>query len=148
MLFTSFIGRKRSVSISMISALLPSEDSFAGKVPQSLLSHRIFRDKFRIWVNSFRASMRQSFSIGSQSHDDYVSVPAKYKSRLVRCGNFETTKGLRTDSRAGDVDSRNMVCSLCARFHSFMRFLRTKTFKGKRTIEFCCTVSHLKAFGK
>ena len=29
---------------------------------------------------------------------DDVSVPAKYKGRLVGCGNFETTEGLRTDS--------------------------------------------------
>ena len=35
---------------------------------------------------------------------DYVSVPAKYKSRLVGCGNFETMEGRRTDSAAGDVD--------------------------------------------
>ena len=35
---------------------------------------------------------------------DSVSVPAKYKSRLIGCGNFETTEGLRTDSPAGDVD--------------------------------------------
>ena len=26
---------------------------------------------------------------------DHVSVPAKYKSRLVGCGSFETTEGLR-----------------------------------------------------
>ena len=43
--------------------------------------------------------------------NDYVSVPAKYKSRFVGCGNFETTEGLRTDSPAGDVDSHNIVCS-------------------------------------
>ena len=49
------------------------------------------------------------------------SVPAKYKSRLVGYGHFETAEGLRTDSRAGDVDSRNMVCSWCARLHSLMR---------------------------
>ena len=36
---------------------------------------------------------------------DYVSVPAKYKSRWGPCGNLETTEGLRTDSPAGDVDS-------------------------------------------
>ena len=46
--------------------------------------------------------------------NDYVSVPAKYKSRLVGCGNFETTEGLRTDSPAGDVDSHKIVCSWCA----------------------------------
>ena len=42
---------------------------------------------------------------------DYVSVPAKYKSRLVGCGNFVTMERLRTDSPAGDVDSHNIVCS-------------------------------------
>ena len=45
--------------------------------------------------------------------NDYVSVPPRYKSRLVGCGNFETTEGLRTDSPAGDVDSYNIVCSWC-----------------------------------
>ena len=49
--------------------------------------------------------------------NDYVSVPAKYKSRLVGCGNFETTEGLRTDSPAGDVDSHNIVRSWCAQAH-------------------------------
>ena len=48
---------------------------------------------------------------------DYVSVPAKHKSRLVGCGNFETTEGLRTDSPAGDVESHNIVCSWCALAH-------------------------------
>ena len=49
--------------------------------------------------------------------NDYVSVPAKYKSRLVGCGNFEATEGLGTDSPAGDVDSHNIVCSWCAQAH-------------------------------
>ena len=49
--------------------------------------------------------------------NDYVSVPAKYKSRLVGCENFETTEGLRTDSPAGDVDSHNIVGSWCAQAH-------------------------------
>ena len=50
-------------------------------------------------------------------HSDYVSVPAKYKRRLVGCGHFETTGGLRTYSPAGDVDSHNIVCSWCAQAH-------------------------------
>ena len=49
--------------------------------------------------------------------DDYVSVLANYKSRLVGCGNFANTEGLRTDSPAGDVDSHNIVCSWCAQAH-------------------------------
>ena len=49
--------------------------------------------------------------------NDYVSVPEKYKNRLVGCGIFETTEGLRTDSPAGDVDSHNIVCSWCTRAH-------------------------------
>ena len=48
---------------------------------------------------------------------DHVSVPAKYKIRLVECGNFETTQGLRTDSPAGDVDSHHIVCSWYAQAH-------------------------------
>ena len=51
-------------------------------------------------------------------HNDYVSAPAKYKSRLFGCGIFETTEGLRTDSPAGDVDSHNIVCSWCAQAHA------------------------------
>ena len=43
--------------------------------------------------------------------NDYVSVPAKYKSRLVGCGR------LCTDSPAGDVDSHNIVCSWCVQAH-------------------------------
>ena len=43
---------------------------------------------------------------------------AKYKSRSVGCGNFETTEGLRTDSPAGDLDSHNIVCSCCAQAHA------------------------------
>ena len=49
--------------------------------------------------------------------NDSVSVPAKCQSRLVGCGNFETTEGLRTDSSARDVDSHNIVCSWCAQAH-------------------------------
>ena len=49
--------------------------------------------------------------------NDYVSVPAKYKSRLLGCGNFEMTERLRTDSPAGDGDSHNIVCSSCAQAH-------------------------------
>ena len=57
--------------------------------------------------------------------NDYVSVPAKYKSRLVGCGNFETTEGLRTDSPAGDVKSaqyRLQLVRSSPRPHSLMRF--------------------------
>jgi hypothetical protein len=41
-------------------------------------------------------------------------VPPDLKSRLVGCGNFEDTEGLRTDSPTGDVDSHNLVFSWCA----------------------------------
>ena len=47
-------------------------------------------------------------------------LPAKYKSRLLVCGDFETTEGLRTDSPVGDVDSHNIVCSWCAQDHVFI----------------------------
>ena len=36
-------------------------------------------------------------------------VPPLLKSRLVGCGNFEDTDGIRTDSPTGDVDSHNLV---------------------------------------
>ena len=41
-------------------------------------------------------------------------VKPDLKSRLVGCGNFEETEGLRTDSPAGDNDSHNLICSWCA----------------------------------
>ena len=78
--------------------------------------------------------------------NDYVSVFTKYKSRLVGCGNFETTEGLRTDSPAGDVDSHNIVCSRCAQAHvSFTHAIsRTDTFKDKKLIESSCIIFQLK----
>ena len=45
---------------------------------------------------------------------DDKSVPPELKSRLVGCGNFEDTDGLRTDSPTGDVDAHNLVFSWCA----------------------------------
>jgi hypothetical protein len=41
-------------------------------------------------------------------------VESLLKSRLVGCGNFEETKGLRTDSPTADVDAHNLVLSFCA----------------------------------
>ena len=41
--------------------------------------------------------------------NDYVAVPARLKSRLVGCGNFEDTEGIRTDSPTGDVDTQSGV---------------------------------------
>ena len=49
--------------------------------------------------------------------NDHVSVPAKYKSRSVRCGKFKKTEGLRIDSPLVDVDSHNIVRSWCAKAH-------------------------------
>jgi len=45
---------------------------------------------------------------------DDKNVPPELKSRLVGCGNFEDTDGLRTDSPTGDVDAHNLVFSWCA----------------------------------
>ena len=45
---------------------------------------------------------------------DDKSVRPELKSRLVGCGNFEDTDGLRTDSPTGDVDAHNLVFSWCA----------------------------------
>ena len=41
----------------------------------------------------------------------YVSVPAKYMTRLVCCDTFNTTEGLHTDSPAHNVGSHNIVCT-------------------------------------
>ena len=43
-----------------------------------------------------------------------VKVPPLLKSRLVGCGNFEDTEGLRTDSPTADVDAHNLVFSWTA----------------------------------
>ena len=45
---------------------------------------------------------------------DNITVPMELKSRLVGCGNFEDTDGLRTDSPTGDVDAHNLVFSWAA----------------------------------
>ena len=45
---------------------------------------------------------------------DGKHVAPALKSRLVGCGNFEETDGLRTDSPPGDADSHNLVFSWCA----------------------------------
>ena len=45
---------------------------------------------------------------------DDRTIPPELKSRLVGCGNFEDTDGLRTDSPNGDVDAHNLVFSWCA----------------------------------
>jgi len=45
---------------------------------------------------------------------DNKNIPPELKSRLVGCGNFENTEGLRTDSPTADVDSHNLVFSWCA----------------------------------
>ena len=48
---------------------------------------------------------------------DNKSITPDLKSRLVGCGNFEETKGLRTDSPTADVDAHNLVFSFCASNH-------------------------------
>ena len=47
-------------------------------------------------------------------NNDYVAVPARLKSRLVGCGNFEDLGDARTDSPTGDVDAHNLVFSWAA----------------------------------
>ena len=48
-----------------------------------------------------------------------TSCSRENSSRLVGCGNLETTEGFLTDPPAGDVDSHNIVCSWCAQAHVF-----------------------------
>ena len=45
---------------------------------------------------------------------DDAHIRPELKSRLVGCGNFEDTEGLRTDSPTGDVDAHNLVFSWCS----------------------------------
>ena len=59
--------------------------------------------------------------------NDHVSDPAKYKSRFVGCGKFETTEGLRTDSTLVDVDSHKIVCSWRAQAHCFLERVLSRT---------------------
>ena len=45
---------------------------------------------------------------------DFVKVPRLLKSRLVGCGNFEDTDGIRTYSPTADVDAHSLVLSWAA----------------------------------
>ena len=72
---------------------------------------------------SQRTSGRRSYdptdAMGRKDQNAHLRRDGKFvvpllKSRLVGCGNFEDTDGLRTDSPAGDVDSHNLVFSWCA----------------------------------
>ena len=38
----------------------------------------------------------------------------QYKSRLVSCGNFECSDGLRSDSPTADIEVHNLICCWCA----------------------------------
>ena len=38
----------------------------------------------------------------------------QYKSRLVSCGNFERSDGLRSDSPTADIEVHNLICCWCA----------------------------------
>jgi hypothetical protein len=52
---------------------------------------------------------------------DDNSVTPELKSRLVGCGNFEETQGLRTDSPTADVDAHNLIFSFCASNHILVK---------------------------
>ena len=45
---------------------------------------------------------------------DDKHIKPELKSRLVGCGNFEDSDGLRTDSPTADVDAHNLIFSWCA----------------------------------
>ena len=42
------------------------------------------------------------------------SYQPQYKSRLVSCGNFECSEGLRSDSPTADIEVHNLICCWCA----------------------------------
>ena len=71
--------------------------------------------------------------------NDYVSVLPKYKSRLVGCGNFETTEGLRTDSPLVMwIRTISFAVGAHRLTSPFIHAIsRTDTFKGKKLIESC-----------
>eukprot|EP00435_Cladocopium_sp_Y103_P068333 s119_g31.t1 len=48
---------------------------------------------------------------GRSSDEEYV--PA-YKSRLVSCGNFENSEGIRSDSPTADSELHNLLCAFAA----------------------------------
>ena len=82
---------------------------------------------------------------------DFVSVLAKYYSRLVGCGNFETTEGLRTDSPAGGVDPHENRVQFCVHRPTspfILAISRTDTVKEKKLIESCCFVFQLQVSHK
>ena len=57
------------------------------------------------WVDVDKAQYKQG------RDPDYKPV---YKSRLVSCGNFEMTEGLRSDSPTADVEMHCLVCAWAA----------------------------------
>ena len=68
-----------------------------------------------------------------RQHDK--SVPTDLKSRLVGCGNFEDTDGLRADSPTVDVEVHNLVFSWCASHKVRIRSADIKNANFQRKAE-------------
>ena len=66
-----------------------------------------------LFVRGVKVSPMQRIETDKNAHKrrDDKHIPPQPKSRLVGCGNFEETDGLRTDSPTGDVDGHNLVFS-------------------------------------
>ena len=81
--------------------------------------------------------------------NDYVSVPVKDKSRLVGCGNFEGTEGLRTDSLVMWIRTTLFGFGVLRLTSPFTHAIsRMDTFKDKKLIESCCVAFQLKVSQK
>ena len=55
-------------------------------------------------------------------------VPPEFKSRLVACGNFEKTKGIRTDSPTADLEAINLLISCEEEYYTMARKVARKGF--------------------
>ena len=85
-------------------------ESFGAVVPltpdqvQELIAegHQIIPSK---WVDVDKAQYKKGRDPNYQP---------QYKSRLVSCGNFECSEGLRSDSPTADIEVHNLVCCWCA----------------------------------
>ena len=59
----------------------------------------------------------------------------QYKSRLVSCGNFECSDGLRSDSPTADIEVHNLICCWCAahELDLYSADVTSAYFQGRRT---------------
>jgi len=59
----------------------------------------------------------------------------QYKSRLVSCGNFECSDGMRSDNPTADIEVHNLICCWCAahELDLYSADVTSAYFQGRRT---------------